>query len=81
MKAIVQDGYGSPDVLQLAEIGKPVIKPTEVLVRVRAAGVNPLDWFGVCQRPLGTGSGTLSVLVASQYGRALERRGWGRHMG
>jgi NADPH:quinone reductase-like Zn-dependent oxidoreductase len=47
MKAIVQDSYGSPDVLQLADIDKPTIKPREVLVRVRAAGVNPLDWFAL----------------------------------
>jgi len=47
MKAIVQDSYGSPDVLKLAEIDKPTIKATEVLVRVRAAAVNPLDWFAV----------------------------------
>lgn len=45
MKAIVQDSYGSPDVLDLAEIATPDIKPTEVLVRVRAGAVNPLDWF------------------------------------
>ena len=45
MNAIVQDSYGSPDVLDLAEIATPDIKPTEVLVRVRAGAVNPLDWF------------------------------------
>jgi NADPH:quinone reductase-like Zn-dependent oxidoreductase len=44
MKAIVQDGYGSADVLQLRDIDKPTIAPSEVLVRVRAAGVNPADW-------------------------------------
>jgi NADPH:quinone reductase-like Zn-dependent oxidoreductase len=53
MKAIVQDSYGSPDVLQLAEIDKPAIKPTEVLVRVRAAAVNPLDWFAVTTSGVG----------------------------
>jgi NADPH:quinone reductase-like Zn-dependent oxidoreductase len=47
MKAIVQDRYGSPDVLELAEIDKPDMKPTEVLVHVRAAAVNPLDWFAL----------------------------------
>jgi NADPH:quinone reductase-like Zn-dependent oxidoreductase len=36
MKAIVQDKYGSPDVLELREIDKPVLKDAEVLVRVRA---------------------------------------------
>ena len=44
MKAIVQDKYGSPDVLVLREIDKPVVKDDEVLVRVRAASVNTADW-------------------------------------
>jgi NADPH:quinone reductase-like Zn-dependent oxidoreductase len=44
MKAIVQDEYGSSDVLELRDIDKPEIGDSEVLVRVRAAGVNPPDW-------------------------------------
>ena len=44
MKAIVYDRYGSPDVLELAEIDKPVVRDDEVLVRVHAAAVNPADW-------------------------------------
>jgi NADPH:quinone reductase-like Zn-dependent oxidoreductase len=36
--------YGSPDVLRLEEIEKPVPTDDQVLVRVRAASVNPLDW-------------------------------------
>jgi NADPH:quinone reductase-like Zn-dependent oxidoreductase len=44
MKAIVQTRYGSPDVLQLRDVDKPVIKDDEVLVRVRAAAVNIGDW-------------------------------------
>jgi NADPH:quinone reductase-like Zn-dependent oxidoreductase len=44
MKAIVQDKYGSPDVLELKEIDKPVVTDNEVLVLVRAASVNALDW-------------------------------------
>ena len=44
MKAIVQDKYGSPDVLELQEIAKPVVKGDEALVRVRAASANPADW-------------------------------------
>ena len=44
MKAIVYGRYGSPDVLELREIDKPVVKDDEVLVRVRAAGLNPADW-------------------------------------
>ena len=44
MKAIVQARYGSPDVLQLKDVGKPVLRDDEVLVRVRAAAVNIGDW-------------------------------------
>lgn len=45
MEAIVQDEYGSPDVLELQEVDKPVVKDDEVLVRVHATGVNPADPF------------------------------------
>ena len=44
MKAIVYHNFGSPDVLRLEEIEKPVPNDNQVLVRVRAASVNPLDW-------------------------------------
>jgi NADPH:quinone reductase-like Zn-dependent oxidoreductase len=44
MKAIVQDTYGPPDVLELKEIEKPVVGDDEALVRVHAASVNPADW-------------------------------------
>jgi NADPH:quinone reductase-like Zn-dependent oxidoreductase len=44
MKAIVQVKYGSPDVLRLEDIDKPVAKDDEVLARVHAAAVNIGDW-------------------------------------
>ena len=43
MKAIVRLGFSSPDILQLQDIAKPVVKDDEVLVRVHAAGVNMAD--------------------------------------
>lgn len=52
MKAIVQTRYGSPDVLRLEEIDKPAITDSEVLVKVRAAAANPLDWHTVRGLPL-----------------------------
>ena len=36
--------HGGPDVLELRETGRPEPAPTEVLVRVAAAGINPVDW-------------------------------------
>ncbi len=44
MKAIIFDKYGSADVLQLREIDKPVVNDDNVLVRIRAASANPIDW-------------------------------------
>lgn len=44
MKAIVQERFGPPDILRLAEVDRPGIKADEVLVRVRAAALNPYDW-------------------------------------
>ena len=44
MKAIVYETYGSPDVLALREIERPTVQADELLVRVRAAGLNPFDW-------------------------------------
>ena len=51
MKAIVYHEYGSPDVLQLEDIDKPLVKDDEVLVRVHAASVNRLDWHLVRGSP------------------------------
>jgi NADPH:quinone reductase-like Zn-dependent oxidoreductase len=44
MKAIVQDSYGSADVLELRDVDRPAIEDDEVLVRVRAAGVDRGVW-------------------------------------
>jgi NADPH:quinone reductase-like Zn-dependent oxidoreductase len=44
MRAIRQQRLGGPEVLEFVEVPRPVPAPTEVLVRVRAAGVNPVDW-------------------------------------
>lgn len=44
MRAIVYAEYGPPDVLQFTEVAKPTPKDDEVLIIIRAASVNPLDW-------------------------------------
>ncbi len=44
MKAIVYDEYGPPEVLRYADVDPPLIGDDEVLIRVRAAALNPMDW-------------------------------------
>ena len=44
MHAILYHTYGSPDILKLEEVETPVPKDNEVLIKVRAASVNPFDW-------------------------------------
>jgi NADPH:quinone reductase-like Zn-dependent oxidoreductase len=44
MKQISQETVGGPEVLELRDVERPEPIPTEVLVRVHAAGVNPVDW-------------------------------------
>ncbi|MCX4885767.1 NADP-dependent oxidoreductase [Streptomyces sp. NBC_00847] len=44
MRAISQDTLGGPEVLKVVELERPEPRTNEVLVRVRAAGVNPTDW-------------------------------------
>ncbi|HEQ98290.1 MAG TPA: NAD(P)-dependent alcohol dehydrogenase [candidate division Zixibacteria bacterium] len=44
MKAVMRTKYGSPDVLELREIDRPDPKDNQVLVKVHAVSVNPLDW-------------------------------------
>jgi len=51
MKAIVQDRYGSPDVLRLRDVEMPTIANDGVLVRVRATSVNAMDWHLMRGRP------------------------------
>ena len=52
MKAIVQDRFGPPDVLQLADTDLPEVGTDDVLVRVHAAGLNPYDWHILRGDPL-----------------------------
>ena len=58
MKAIVYHEYGLPDVLKLEEVDKPTPKDDEILIRVHAASVTPLDWH------LLTGTPYIARLIA-----------------
>jgi NADPH:quinone reductase-like Zn-dependent oxidoreductase len=64
MKAIVYRCYGSPEVLQFEDVEKPVPANNEVLVKIHAASVNPLDWHYMRGSPylmrLGSGIGAPS---------------------
>lgn len=51
MKAITRTAYGTPDILQLGDVDIPAATQDRVLIRVRAASVNPLDWHEVTGVP------------------------------
>ena len=68
MKAIVQDKYGSADVLRLADVDKPTIGAGSLLVQVRAASVDPSVWHLMTGVPymirlMGLGFGALKARV------------------
>jgi NADPH:quinone reductase-like Zn-dependent oxidoreductase len=65
MKALVQEGDGSADVLHLREIARPALTPDRVLVKVRAASVNALDWHSV--------HGGAILTIASKIMRSTEQ--------
>ncbi len=51
MKAIVYRCYGAPDVLKVEDIEKPTPEDNQVLVKVHAASINPLDWHYMRGKP------------------------------
>ncbi|MFC7592968.1 NADP-dependent oxidoreductase [Nonomuraea antimicrobica] len=82
MKAISQDTLGGPEVLKVVEVDRPVPGPTEVLVRVEAAGLNPTDWKtrasgGILRMPppFVLGWEVSGVVEGSGVGQALHRPG------
>ena len=52
MRAIVYERYGAPDVLELQVVDKPAVGVDDVLIRVRAASVNPYDWHFMRGEPV-----------------------------
>lgn len=82
MRAIVYRDFGTPDVLKVEEVVKPVPTDDEVLVAVRAAAVNTFDWYMVRGKPaffrllLGSGRKPLGVDLAGEVeavGRSVTR--------
>lgn len=51
MRAVVQDGYGTADVLRVAQVPRPTIRDREVLVRVHAAGLDRGTWHVMAGHP------------------------------
>ncbi|MBI3751987.1 MAG: NAD(P)-dependent alcohol dehydrogenase [Chloroflexi bacterium] len=52
MKAVLVSRYGAPEVLQLSEVPAPEPGPDQVVVRVRATSVNPVDWHSMRGEPV-----------------------------
>ena len=82
MRAVVQHRFGGPDVLRLEHVPRPEPLPTEVLVRVHAAGVNPVDWKtragGGMARVLGTPpDGGSPFILGWDVSGVVERVGFG----
>ena len=76
MQLVRQEALGEPDVLRVVEVPRPEPGPTEVLVRVRAAGVNPVDWKtrrrgGLLTPPFSVGWDVAGVVEA--VGRGVTR--------
>ncbi|MEU6244637.1 zinc-binding dehydrogenase [Streptomyces sp. SID4985] len=81
MRAISQDEYGTPEVLKETELPRPQPGPSEILVSVRAAGLNPTDWKHRAHRvfldrlPLVLGWDVSGVVEAVGYGVTLFKPG------
>ena len=85
MKAAVYTAYGPPDVVQIAEVAKPIPKDDEALVQVRAVSVNPYDWHVMrgepyplrlalgLRKPKFTGLGADLSGVVESVGRSVTR--------
>ena len=80
MKAIVYRCYGGPEVLKLESIAKPIPTDNQVLVKIQAASVNPLDWHYMQGKPYvmrpGSGIGApTSARMGSDFAGTIEAIG------
>jgi NADPH:quinone reductase-like Zn-dependent oxidoreductase len=77
MRAIVQERFGGPEVLTVAEVPQPEPVSTEVLVRVHAAGVNPVDWKTRAGKGAAAVIGPPPFTVGWDVSGVVERIGYG----
>ncbi|MEV5530466.1 NADP-dependent oxidoreductase [Streptomyces prunicolor] len=80
MRRVMQSRLGGPDVLEVVEVDVPQPGPTEVLVEVKAAGVNPVDWKvrtggGLGEPPFSVGWDVSGVVAAVGAGVTRFRPG------
>lgn len=74
MRAISQDEYGTPEVLKETELPRPEPGLSEILVSVRAAGLNPTDWK---HRSTGLFLGRLPLVLGWDVSGVVEAVGYG----
>jgi len=68
MRAIMFRAFGGNDVIDIQDVPKPTPRPDEVLIRVHAAGVNPVDWkVREGQAKILTGSRPLGLAYSRLY--------------
>jgi len=77
MRIITQKSFGGPEVLELVDAPAPTPLPTEVLVRVRAAGVNPVDWKTREGRGMAAVLGEPPITVGWDVAGVVEEVGFG----
>ncbi|WP_433442204.1 NADP-dependent oxidoreductase [Nonomuraea sp. CA-141351] len=78
MTAIAQNAYGGPEVLRPVEVARPEPLPTEVLVKVHAVGLNPIDWNTRAGRGL-PGVLRLPIVLGWDIAGVVEKLGPGVH--
>src|SRR6267143_1693476 len=77
MKAIRIHEFGGPDRVQLEEVGTPKVTRGKALVRIRAAGVNPVDWMVREHRYNPKGADRVPLTLGQDFARVIEKIGGG----
>jgi NADPH:quinone reductase-like Zn-dependent oxidoreductase len=77
VKAVQANGYGGPEVLEVVDLTKPDPVGTEILVRVEAAGVNPVDWKTRARGPGGVVQLEAPVVLGWDVAGVVEATGPG----